>query len=57
MTEVSITDFQGVSAKFALGSPLTLISGGNGVGKSRIARSRRRAPGRPSRRLKITPWS
>jgi hypothetical protein len=26
MTEVSLTDFQGVSAKFALGSPLTMIS-------------------------------
>jgi hypothetical protein len=39
MTEVSIVDFQGVSAKFALGHPLTMISGANGAGKSRIARA------------------
>jgi hypothetical protein len=39
MTEVSITDFQGVSAEFDLGTPLCLISGSNGAGKSRIARA------------------
>jgi hypothetical protein len=39
MTDVQLTDFQGVTAKFTLGSPLSLLSGPNGAGKSRIARA------------------
>ena len=39
MTAVQITDFQGISADFTLGSPITWIAGPNGSGKSRIARA------------------
>ena len=39
MIEVSITDFQGITAEFTLGAPITWIAGPNGSGKSRIARA------------------
>ena len=39
MAEVSISDFQGISAEFTLGTPICWIAGPNGSGKSRIARA------------------
>ena len=39
MTTVTIQDFQGINAEFDLGQPLTMLSGSNGSGKTRIARA------------------